>query len=224
MRVFIAEDQDKLAKAIKRGLEHKGFAVDTLPHGGEAFEHLIIHHATYDVIVLDLMLPGRTGHDICRSLRERSIKTPILVLTARSATADKVVLLNDGADDYLTKPFSFAELIARLQALMRRPDDVLPTELVVGDLRLDPGTHRVFLDEVELKMTAKEFALLEFFMRHSGQILDRERILDHVWDFNFNSFSNVVDVHVKNLRKKLGQSEEKLFIETVEGVGYRFVS
>lgn len=158
MRVFIAEDQVKLARGIKRGLEHQGFAVDTIAHGGEAFEHLIIHYKNYDVIVLDLMLPGRGGLDICRSLRERNISTPILVLTARSETADKVVLLNAGADDYLTKPFSFAELIARLQALMRRPDVVLPTELTVGYLRLDPGAHRVFLEEVELKFTAKEFA------------------------------------------------------------------
>lgn len=224
MRVFIAEDQTKLAKAIKRGLEHHGFAVDHMPNGADAAAHLIIHHASYDVIILDLMLPGRTGLEICTALRQRGITTPILILTAKNAVADKVVLLNTGADDYLTKPFSFAELIARLQALMRRPDGALPAELVVGRLRLDPGRHKVFCEEREVKLTAKEFALLEFFMRHPEQILDREHILDHVWDFNFNSFSNVVDVHVKNLRKKLGQTEEKVFIETVEGVGYRLVS
>lgn len=223
MRIFIAEDQVKLAKAIKRGLEHHGFAVDHIANGAEAAAHLIIHHASYDAIILDLMLPGRTGLEICTALRERGIHTPILILTAKNAVADKVVLLNTGADDYLTKPFSFAELTARLQALMRRPDAALPAELVVGKLRLDPGKHKVFVEEREVKLTAKEFALLEFFMRHPEQILDRERILDHVWDFNFNSFSNVVDVHVKNLRKKLGQSEERIFIETVEGVGYRLV-
>ncbi len=223
MRVFIAEDQIKLANAIKRGLEHQGFAVDHRANGNEAAEHLVIHHSSYDVIMLDLMLPGRSGLDICRTLRERNITTPILVLTAKNATADKVSLLNSGADDYLTKPFSFAELVARIQALMRRPDESLPVELIAGDLRLNPGTHKVFNQEKEVKLTAKEFALLEFFMRHPGQILDRELILDHVWDFNFNSFSNVVDVHVKNLRKKLGQTEEKILIETVEGVGYRLV-
>lgn len=224
MRIFIAEDQLKLAASIKRGLERYGFAVDHLANGAEVAEHLIVHHKLYDVILLDLMLPGRSGFDICHSLRERGIATPILVLTAKNTTADKVVLLNAGADDYLTKPFSFAELVARLQALMRRPDHSLPTELCVGALRLDEGKHKVFCNEKEVKLTAKEFSLLEFFMRHPDEVLDRELILDHVWDFNFNSFSNVVDVHVKNLRKKLCQTEEKVFIETVEGVGYRLVS
>ncbi|MEK7639091.1 MAG: response regulator transcription factor [Patescibacteria group bacterium] len=224
MRVFIAEDQEKLAKSIKRGLEHYGMSVDYLCDGDEAAKHLILHHASYDAIILDLMLPNRSGFDICRALRERGIKTPILVLTAKSATADKIVLLNAGADDYLVKPFSFDELKARLEALMRRPADALPPELVVGVMRLDVGGHRFFCEEKEVKLTAKEFALIEFFMRHPSQILDRERILDHVWDFNFNSFSNVVDVHVKNLRKKLGQTDKRVFIETVEGVGYRLVS
>ncbi len=224
MRVFIAEDQAKLAASIKRGLEHKGFAVDWKDNGTEAAEHLIIHHAYYDVIILDLMLPGRSGQEICTALRERNISVPILILTAKNTTTDKVVLLNAGADDYLSKPFSFAELVARLQALMRRPEPTLQTELVVGELRLDSGQHTVYCGDEQIKLTTKEFALLEFFMRNPGKILDRELILDHVWDFNFNSFSNVVDVHVKNLRKKLGQTEEKLFIETVDGVGYRLVS
>lgn len=223
MRVFIAEDQSKLAASIKRGLEHKGFAVDWKDNGTDAASHLITHHAYYDVIILDLMLPGRSGQEICTALRERKISVPILILTAKNTTTDKVVLLNAGADDYLSKPFSFAELVARLQALMRRPEVALQSELVVGELRLDPGQHTVFCGDEQIKLTTKEFALLEFFMRNPGQILDREHILDHVWDFNFNSFSNVVDVHVKNLRKKLGQTEEKLFIETVDGVGYRLV-
>jgi DNA-binding response OmpR family regulator len=224
MRVFIAEDNKRLAASIKRGLERSGFAVDHRDDGAVASDHLIIHHSLYNVIVLDLMLPNKSGFDICKVLRERGIKTPIMVLTAKDSTTDKITLLNIGADDYLTKPFAFAELVARLNALMRRPDEVLPTELVVGILRLDTITHRVFLYEKELKLTAKEFSLLEFFMRHPGQLLDRERILDNVWDFNFNSFSNVVDVHVKNLRKKLGQTEDLVFIETLEGVGYRLVS
>ncbi len=169
------------------------------------------------------MLPGLTGLEICRALRERGITTPILVLTALSATSEKVTLLNAGADDYLTKPFSFTELVARLRALMRRPEESHPPELQVGNLRLDTGMHRVYYEAEEITLTPKEFALLEFFMRQPGQVVRREDILDHVWDFNFNSFSNVVDVHVKNLRKKLGQSEEKIFIETVEGVGYRLV-
>ncbi len=224
MKVFIAEDQARLAANVKRGLERLGFAVDHMDDGAKVVDHLIVHHGSYDVMILDLMLPNRTGLDICRSLRERGISVPILILTAKDSTADKVTLLNAGADDYLTKPFSFAELVARLQALMRRPDETLPANLVVGPLRLDIASHRAFNEDREIKLTAKEFSLLEFFMRHPGQLLNREHILDHVWDFNFNSFSNVVDVHVKNLRKKLNQSEEKIFIETVEGVGYRLVS
>lgn len=224
MRVLIVEDQLKLARSIKRGLERSGFAVDHFDDGEQAAEHVIIHHQSYDVIVLDLMLPGRSGQDICRAWRERGITVPILVLSAKTTMMDKVTLFNMGADDYMTKPFSFAELVARLQALMRRPEGALTPELVVGRLRLDAGRHHAWLDNTELQLTAKEFALLEFFMRHPGQVLDREYILEHVWDFNFNSFSNVVDVHVKNLRKKFGQSKELVFIETVEGVGYRLVS
>lgn len=206
---------------MKRGLEKMGYAVDHMANGEEAAEHLFTHHQNYDVVVLDLMLPGRSGYDICRAVREREIHNPILVLTAKSETDEKVQLLNAGADDYLTKPFSFEELIARMNALLRRPEAALPTELVVGGLRLDPGLHKAYLNGEEVKLTVKEFALLEFFMRNPDRVLDREYILDHVWDFNFNSFSNVVDVHVKNLRSKLGQNETQVFIETVEGVGYR---
>lgn len=224
MRICLVEDEIRLARSLKRGLEREGFAVDHIANGAEATDRLILHHDSYDIVLLDLMLPGRSGFDICRSLRERGITTPILVLTAKNTTPDKVVHLNAGADDYLTKPFSFAELVARIHALMRRPEETLPTELIVGELRLDPGAHRAYLREVPLELTTKEFALLEFFMRHPGQALAREYILDHVWDFNFNSLSNVVDVHVKNLRKKLGQTDTRVFIETVEGVGYRLVA
>ncbi len=213
----------KLAASIQRGLEREGFAVDHRANGAEAADHLFVHHSLYDVVVLDLMLPGRSGLDICTSVRERGITVPILILTAKDSTTDKIVLLNAGADDYLTKPFSFAELVARLKALMRRPEEILPTELIVGELLLDTVRHKVLLRDKVIKLTTKEFALLEYFMRHPDHVLDRERILDHVWDFNFNSFSNVVDVHVKNLRKKLGQTEEEVFIETVGGVGYRLV-
>lgn len=225
MRILIVEDEERLAEGLKRGLEKEGFAVDHIADGEEAAKHALVHHSSYDVIMLDLMLPGRNGADICRVLRERGVKTPILILTARDQTVDKVTLLNLGADDYLTKPFSLVELSARLRAIMRRPEStMLPSELQSGPLRLNPGFHKVFLDEVEITLTTKEFALLEFFMRHPNQVLGREHILEHVWDFNFNSFSNVVDVHVKNLRKKLGQDDGRTFIETVSGVGYRFVS
>lgn len=224
MRIFLVEDQEKLGASIKLGLEKQGFAVDHFENGDEAADHMIIHHTSYDAMILDLMLPGRSGLDICRALREREVTTPILVLTAKSSTSDKVVLLNAGADDYVTKPFSFAELVARLQALLRRPEQALATELVIGTLRLDPGAHKAFLDEKELRLTTKEFALLDFFMRNPDTVLGREHILEHVWDFHFNSFSNVVDVHVKNLRRKLGQTKKRIFIETVEGAGYRLNS
>lgn len=223
MRILIVEDEERLAKALKQGLERAGFAVDHIADGEEAVKHALVHYSSYDSIILDLMLPGRDGLDICRVLRERGIKTPILILTAKDSTADKVMLLDQGADDYLTKPFSLGELLARLRAIMRRPEESLPTELQSESLRLNPAFHKVFLDEKEIKLTTKEFALLEFFMRHPDQVLDREFILEHVWDFNFNSFSNVVDVHVKNLRKKLGQDDKRVFIETVSGVGYRFL-
>lgn len=223
MRLLIIEDEERLARGLKKGLEREGFAVDHIDDGEQAAKHVLVHHSSYDAIVLDLMLPNWSGMDICRGLRERGIKTPILILTARDNTADKVRMLDQGADDYLTKPFSLSELSARLRAILRRPENALPADLENGPLRLEPGLHRVFLDGKQLQLTTKEFALLEFFMRHPDQVLGREHILEHVWDFNFNSFSNVVDVHVKNLRKKLGQGEERIFIETVSGVGYRFV-
>lgn len=225
MRTIIVEDEERLARIMKRGMEQQGFAVDTIHDGAEAYEHLILHHSVYDCIVLDLNLPNRGGLEICTALRERGIKTPILILTAKDQTVDKIVLLNAGADDYMTKPFALAELVARMHALLRRPDVNYPSALAGQDIRLDVGNHKAFRSEDELDLTVKEFALLEFFLRHPNQVLDREKILDHVWDFNFNSFSNVVDVHVKNLRRKLGKSKIKdEYIETVSGVGYRFAA
>lgn len=223
MRLLIVEDEKRLASSMKRGLEKQGFAVDHFDNGATAFEHITLHHSVYDLMILDLGLPGMSGEEITVSARERGITTPILILTAKGETANKVAMLNTGADDYMVKPFSFAELVARTRALLRRPDETKPSELTARDIRLDPSYRRVFVREKEVDLTVKEFALLEFFMQHPDQVLDRELILDHVWDFNFNSFSNVVDVHVKNLRKKLGQINGKReYIETVSGVGYRF--
>lgn len=223
MRTIVIEDEKRLANTLKRGLEQHGFAVDLIHDGQKALDHVLVHHSVYDLVILDLMLPGIDGLKICAALREHGAAVPVLILTAKNQTADKVSLLNAGADDYMTKPFALAELIARGNALLRRPDHTYPTELIIRDLRLDIGNHKVYRDNEELVLTVKEFAILEFFMRHPEQVLDRERILDHVWDFNFNSFSNVVDVHVKNLRKKLSTGSNKdEYIETVSGIGYRF--
>lgn len=222
MRILVIEDERRLANALTRGLELNGFAVDTRDDGREAFEHLLLHHSVYDLVILDLMLPGMDGREICTKLRDRKIGVPVLVLSAKDQTVDKIVLLNAGADDYMTKPFALGEVIARGNALMRRPDHAYPTELICNDLRIDVGNHNAYLKEIPLSLTVKEFAILEYLMRHPNQVIDRERILDHVWDFNFNSFSNVVDVHIKNLRRKLKEvNPDDEYIETINGVGYR---
>ncbi len=221
MRLLLIEDETRLAQGIKRGLEKQGFAVDHIDDGRKAAEHIYIHHSVYDGIILDLSLPSMSGEEICVAVRDRGIKLPILILTAKDQTASKVAALNMGADDYMVKPFTFTELVARIQALLRRSPDARPSELIVGQLRLDPGYRTVFLGQHSLSLTVKEFSLLEFFMQHPDEVLDREFILDHVWDFNFNSFSNVVDVHVKNLRKKFSEYTDEELVETVSGVGYR---
>jgi len=221
MRILIVEDNEKLAETLKKGLGKNGYAVDCIYDGKDAAEHLFVNHQDYDAVVLDLMLPNRSGLDICMSARERGISTPILVLTAKDEKADSIVLLNAGADDYMVKPFAFEELLARLRAITRRPSETLPAELSVHDVRLDTNTRKVFVGSEEVAFTLKEFAILELFMRNPDRVLTREFILDHVWDFNFNSLSNVVDVHVKNLRQKLATTKQGDIIETVTGVGYR---
>lgn len=221
MRILIVEDNEKLANSIKTGLEKEGFAADCRHNGEEAADHLIMNFASYDAVILDLMLPGRTGLDITMAVRDRNISVPILILTAIDETAHKLNLLNAGADDYMVKPFSFEELVARIRALTRRPAETLPTDLTVGKLRLNAQTRKVHYDDQPITLTTKEFAILELFLRNPTQVLEREFILDHVWDYNFNSLSNVVDVHIKNLRKKLESSAAGDIIETVTGVGYR---
>jgi DNA-binding response OmpR family regulator len=221
MRILIVEDEEKLAQSLKKGLEKEGFAVDYIMDGDAGERRIIVSHKDYDLIILDLMLPGKDGFQICRDVREQQITTPILVLTARDATEDKVSALDAGADDYLVKPFSFEELMARVRALLRRPEQALPNELVVKDLRLDTTTRTVTRKGKEINLTLKEFNLLEYLMRHADQVLTREQILDHLWDFAFDSFSNVVDVHVKNLRKKIDGNYNEKLLETIRGVGYR---
>lgn len=222
MRILIVEDEAKLAEALKKGLELKGFTVDWLADSEKARTRILLYRDEYDLILLDLMLPGIDGATICKDVRAEGVTTPIIILTARDETEYKVDLLNLGADDYIAKPFSFDEVVARINAVMRRPSDTLPTTLKVRDIELDPGKHTVIKDGKEVALTLKEFSLLEFFMRHPNEALKREQVLDHVWSFDFPAFSNVLDVHMKNLRKKLDDyaNADPLF-ETIRGIGYR---
>lgn len=221
MRVLIIEDEEKLAEALSRGLVQKGYAVDTLHDGQKGFTRISLHRNDYDIVILDLMLPGMDGYEICKAVREEHITVPILVLTARNENETKVKLLLSGADDYLVKPFSFEELTARMHALLRRPTEALPEVLKVQDITLNPVERTVERSGTSIPLTLKEFGMLEYFMRRPNQVINREDILSHLWDFNYTSFSNVVDVHVKNLRNKLGKGGDADILETVRGIGYR---
>lgn len=224
MHLLIVEDEERLAKALKKGLELKGFAVDWLADPEKARSRILLYRNEYDLIILDLMLPGLDGATITETVRKEGVTTPIVILTARNETEHKVDLLNKGADDYIVKPFSFEELLSRLNAVLRRPAQQKPVTLKVGPLEMDMATRVVRRDGQEIPLTLKEFSLLECFMRQPNEVLSREKLFDHVWDFNSLSWSNVLDVHMKNLRKKLGANEdgEQLF-ETVRGVGYRLL-
>jgi two-component system OmpR family response regulator len=219
MRALVAEDETRMASLLKRGLEEEGYAVDVSGDGLEAV--WMATENEYDVVVLDVMLPGIDGFEVCRRLRAEGRWAPVLMLTARDAVEDRIRGLDAGSDDYLTKPFSFAELVARLRALIRRGAQERPTVLTVGDLRLDPGRRRAWRGTAELDLTPKEFALLEFFMRHAGEVLSRTRLLEHVWDFAFDGTSNVIDQYVAYLRRKVDRPFGREDLETVRGAGYR---
>jgi len=220
MRVLVVEDDLKMASLLRRGLLEEGLAADVARTGDDA---LWMAEATeYDAIVLDVMLPGADGFEVCRRLRESGRWSPVLMLTARDAVEDRVAGLDAGADDYLTKPFSFAELLARLRALARRAPLERPTVLEAGDLRLDPATRRAWRGDVEIGLSAKEFALLETFMRRPGDVLSRYQLLEHCWDYGYENRSNVVDVYVRYLREKVDRPFGRSSLETVRGVGYRF--
>jgi two-component system, OmpR family, response regulator len=219
MRVLIVEDEAKMAGLIRRGLEREGMAVDVTGEGEDALWRA--EAVEYDAIVLDLMLPGIDGLEVCRRLREAGVWSPILMLTARDAVRDRVAGLDRGADDYLTKPFSYAELLARLRALARRGRPERPTELRVGDLRLDPATRQAWRGKIEVELSAKEFAVLETFMRRPGQVLSRFQLLEHAWDYEYENRSNVVDSYVRFLREKVDRPFGVESIETVRGAGYR---
>ena len=223
MRILIVEDEKVLAETLKKGLEKAGYVVDYLTDGEVAERRIALYHKEYDLVILDWMLPSKDGLQICKDIRGLKIKIPILMLTAKVETGDKISALNCGADDYLTKPFSFEELEARIRALLRRPVQTVNTVLEVKGMKLDALRRAVSVDDREVKLTAKEFSLLEYLMRNAGMVVSRDQILDHLWGFDFDSFTNVVDVHMKNLRTKL-EGRGYSAIETVRGVGYRIKS
>jgi DNA-binding response OmpR family regulator len=222
MHFLLIEDEERLARALKKGLESRGFAVDWLPEAERALTRIFMYRDEYDLIILDLMLPGMDGATITESVRKEGIKIPIIILTARHETEHKIDLLNKGADDYIVKPFSFEELLARINSVLRRPVATQGVVLKAGDIEMDTATRVVSKSGKEVPLTLKEFALLECFMREPNVVLSRETLFDHVWDFNAFSWSNVLDVHMKNLRKKLSDKEDgETYFETVRGVGYR---
>ena len=208
-----------MASLIRRGLVGEGFTADTVVSGEDALWRTQAHD--YDVIMLDVMLPGLDGFETCRRLRNGGVWAPVLMLTAREAVGDRVAGLDSGADDYLTKPFAFAELLARLRALARRGDHERPAVLEVGDLRLDPATREVSRRGEKIRLSAREFALLETFMRRPGEVLSRLHLLDHAWDFAYDNRSNVIEVFVRRLRRKIDEPFGCRSLETVRGVGYR---
>ncbi|TMK75017.1 MAG: response regulator transcription factor [Actinobacteria bacterium] len=219
MRVLIVEDHLKMAALIQRGLRKEAMAVDVTANGEDAI--WMAGATEYDAIVLDVMLPGADGFEVCRRLREDGVWAPILMLTARDAVRDRVAGLDSGADDYLTKPFSYAELLARLRALVRRGPVERPAELRVGELRLDPARHKVWRGASELSLSPKEFAILETFMRRPGEVLSRFQLLEHAWDYEYENRSNVVDSYIRLLRRKIDQPFGTESLETVRGAGYR---
>jgi DNA-binding response OmpR family regulator len=218
VRVLVVEDEKRLAAALRAGLEAEGFAVDVAPDGEDGLWRATEH--SYDAVILDLMLPRLNGFKVCAALRERGVWTPVLMLTAKDGEWDEVEALDSGADDYLTKPFSYAVLVARLRSLLRRGAPARPTVLETGDLRLDPAASRAWQRDVELDLTQRERAVLEFLLRRPGETVSKRELLDHVWDANFDGDPNIVEVYVSRLRAKVGRHS----IETVRGIGYRLAS
>ena len=220
MRVLVVEDEVKMAALIRRGLREEGLAADVAVTGEDAL--WMAAATSYDAIVLDVMLPGIDGFATVRALREEGVWSPVLMLTARDAVGDRIAGLDGGADDYISKPFAFGELLARLRALMRRGSVEQPTVLTAGDLRLDPAAHRVWRGPTEIDLSSKEFALLEAFMRRPGDVLSRFQLLEHAWGHEYENRSNVVDVYIGYVRDKVDRPFDVESIETVRGAGYRF--
>lgn len=218
MRLLVVEDENKVASFIKKGLEEEGYAVD-LAADGEAGLAMALERV-HDLIILDIRLPKMDGLQVLQTLRQDKITTPVLLLTVRATIEDKVLGLDAGADDYLTKPFAFQELVARVRALLRRRAETEPSVLQVGDLSLDPARRTVTRGGVKIDLTAREFSLLDYFMRNPGRVLTRTMIAEHVWDYSFDTSTNVIDVYVNYLRKKIDAEREPKLLHTVRGVGY----
>lgn len=224
MRILIIEDEISLAQLLKRGLEAEGYAVDYL-HDGEAGQKRIEYNQNdYDLIIMDLMLPKVPGFEICKNIRKKGINIPIIVLTAKTDLQSKISLLDVGADDYIMKPFEFSELSARIRALIRRPKVVLPEELKVRDLVLNSNKQKVERNGKEIRLTLKEFRLLEYLMRRPNEVVRRVDLTDNIWDFDYDSFSNIIDVYINRLRDKVDKGRGQKLIETIRGVGYRIRS
>ena len=220
MRILLVEDEKKMANFIERGLKEEGYAVDTAFDGAEGWEYVSTND--YDLVILDWMLPKMNGIALCGKIRQSGSRIPVLILTARDALPDKIKGLDQGADDYLTKPFAFDELLARLRALLRRPHELREeARLKAGDLTVHLLTRRAAIQDQEISLSQKEFALLEFLMRHKGEVVTRSQIAEHVWDLHFDPMSNTIDVYINFLRKKIDGKREKSRIETVRGAGYR---
>ena len=221
MRLLVVEDEKRLAGALKRGLENEGFAVDIALDGPQG--EWLAGENRYDAIVMDIMLPGLNGYQLCARLRERGNWSPILMLTAKDGEYDEAEALDTGADDFLSKPFSFVVLVARLRALLRRGAAQRPAVLRCGDLSVDPASRRCLRGAVEIDLTAREFAVLEYLMRRAGEVVTKSDILDHVWDFGFDGDPNVVEVHMSALRRKIDRPFGTQTVETLRGSGYRLV-
>jgi DNA-binding response OmpR family regulator len=219
MRILVVEDDPKINDFLKISLESEYFVVDTVNDGEKGY-YLAMNNE-YDVIILDFMLPGKLGLEICKELRTNGIQTPIIGLSVKSETVNKVGFLNAGADDYLTKPFSFEELIARIQALLRRPQSIESNIVEIGGIELDSQKHTVRKDGKEIYLTRKEFLLLEYLMKNHGTVLSRGMILEHVWDMNADPFSNTIETHIMTLRRKIDSEQSLKLIRTVPGVGYK---
>jgi DNA-binding response OmpR family regulator len=218
VRVLIAEDDPGVQRFVAKGLKEQAYAVDTVATGPEALEQAEIN--SYDVIILDVMLPGLSGFEVCRRLREAGLKIPVLMLTARDAVEDRIAGLDSGADDYLTKPFEFRELLARLRALLRRPSELKPAQLSVANLTLDTAAQVATRADRHISLTHKEYALLEYLTRNTGRIVGRAEIAEHVWDEHFDPFSNLIEVYINRLRRKIDAPKETPLLHTKRGAGY----